>query len=62
MYNEEPVGRHHVYVCTSVACMPKKPRRVLEALQREAEAGTMIRYCADPTLRQVLVVSQPAPA
>jgi NADH:ubiquinone oxidoreductase subunit E len=37
MYNEEPVGRHHVYVCTSVACMPKRPRRVLEALQREAE-------------------------
>jgi NADH:ubiquinone oxidoreductase subunit E len=37
MYNEEPVGRHHVYVCTSVACMPKQPRRVLDALQREAE-------------------------
>jgi NADH-quinone oxidoreductase subunit E len=37
MYNEEPVGRHHVYVCTSVACMPKQPRRVLEALEREAD-------------------------
>jgi NADH:ubiquinone oxidoreductase subunit E len=37
MYNEEPVGRHHVYVCTSVACMPKQPRRVLDALKREAE-------------------------
>jgi NADH-quinone oxidoreductase subunit E len=36
MYNEEPVGRHYVYVCTSVACMPKRPRRVLDALQREA--------------------------
>jgi NADH:ubiquinone oxidoreductase subunit E len=37
MYNEEPVGRHHVYVCTGVACMPKRPRRVLDALEREAE-------------------------
>jgi NADH-quinone oxidoreductase subunit E len=37
MYNEEPVGRHHVYVCTGVACMPRRPRPVLEALQREAE-------------------------
>jgi NADH-quinone oxidoreductase subunit E len=37
MYNEEPVGRHHVYVCTGVACMPRQPRRVLDALQREAE-------------------------
>ena len=37
MYNEEPVGRHHVYVCTGVACMPRQPRRVLEALQRAAE-------------------------
>jgi NADH:ubiquinone oxidoreductase subunit E len=37
MYNEEPVGRHHVYVCTGVACMPKQPRRVLEALQNEAQ-------------------------
>lgn len=41
MYNEEPVGRHHVYVCTSVACMPKHPRRVLEALQKEAEAEAL---------------------
>jgi NADH-quinone oxidoreductase subunit E len=37
MYNEEPVGRHHVYVCTGVACMPRRPKRVLEALRREAE-------------------------
>jgi arginine decarboxylase len=29
---------------------------VLDALQREAAAGTMIRYCADPALRRVLVV------
>jgi NADH:ubiquinone oxidoreductase subunit E len=41
MYNEEPVGRHHVYVCTSVACMPKQPRRVLEAIEREAEAEAL---------------------
>jgi NADH-quinone oxidoreductase subunit E len=37
MYNEEPVGRRHVYVCTGVACMPKQPRRVLEAIRHEAE-------------------------
>jgi NADH:ubiquinone oxidoreductase subunit E len=41
MYNEEPVGRHHVYVCTGVACFMKNPRRVLEALQREAEAESL---------------------
>jgi NADH-quinone oxidoreductase subunit E len=41
MYNEEPVGRHHVYVCTGVACMPRQPRRVLEALHREAEAEAL---------------------
>jgi NADH-quinone oxidoreductase subunit E len=41
MYNEEPVGRHHVYVCTSVACMPKQPRRVLAAIEREAEAEAL---------------------
>ncbi len=41
MYNEEPVGTHHVYVCTSVACMPKHPRRVLDALQKEAEAEAL---------------------
>lgn len=39
MFNEEPVGRHHVYVCTSVACMPRQPKRVLEALEREAQAS-----------------------
>jgi NADH-quinone oxidoreductase subunit E len=41
MYNEEPVGRHHVYVCTGVACMPRQPRRVLEALQSEAQAEAL---------------------
>ncbi|HEV3002540.1 MAG TPA: aminotransferase class V-fold PLP-dependent enzyme [Solirubrobacteraceae bacterium] len=30
---------------------------LLEALQREAGAGTTIRYCADPSLRRVLVVA-----
>ena len=40
-FNEEYVGRHHVYVCTSVACMPKQPRRVLDALKREAEAEAL---------------------
>ncbi len=37
MLNEEPVGRRHVYVCTGVACMPRNPKPVLEALQREAD-------------------------
>ena len=41
MFNEEPVGRHHVYVCTSVACMPRQPKRVLEALEREAEQESL---------------------
>jgi NADH-quinone oxidoreductase subunit E len=36
-FNEEPVGRLPVYVCTGVACMPLKPQRVLDALQEEAE-------------------------
>jgi lysine decarboxylase len=31
---------------------------LLGALQREAAAGTMIRYCADPALQRVLVVAQ----
>jgi NADH-quinone oxidoreductase subunit E len=36
MLNEEPVGRHHVYVCTSVACMPRNAREVYDAI---AQAG-----------------------
>jgi NADH-quinone oxidoreductase subunit E len=36
MLNEEPVGRHHVYVCTSVACHLSNAKRVYEAI---AEAG-----------------------
>lgn len=32
---------------------------LLDALQREAAAGTTIRYCADPSLRRVLVVAEP---
>ena len=36
MLNEEPVGRHAVYVCTSVSCALSKPERVLEAIQDEA--------------------------
>ena len=35
-YNETYVGRNHVYVCTGVACMPRRPKRVLEALLDEA--------------------------
>ena len=29
---------------------------VLDTLRREAQAGTTIRYCADPSLGHVLVV------
>ena len=36
MLNEAPVGRHSVYVCTSVACMPKDALGVFKAI---AEAG-----------------------
>jgi NADH:ubiquinone oxidoreductase subunit E len=36
MLNEEPVGRHHVYVCTSVACHLVNARAVYDAI---AEAG-----------------------
>ena len=36
MLNEQPVGRHHVYVCTSVACVPKDPERVYRALLEAA--------------------------
>ena len=34
--NEEPVGRRHVYVCTSVACMLRDAKSVYEAI---ADAG-----------------------
>jgi NADH:ubiquinone oxidoreductase subunit E len=37
MLNEEPVGRHHVYVCTSVACHLVHAKRVYEAIADEAE-------------------------
>ncbi len=46
MFNEEPVGRHHVYVCTSVACLPKDPERVYRAL---LEAGADL---ADTEIRE----------
>ena len=36
MLNDKPVGRNHVYVCTSVACVMSKAKRVYEAI---AEAG-----------------------
>jgi NADH-quinone oxidoreductase subunit E len=35
MLNEKPVGRNHVYVCTSVACVMSKARRVYEAIAAE---------------------------
>jgi NADH-quinone oxidoreductase subunit E len=39
--NEEPVGRLPVYVCTGVACMPQRPKRVFEALRDEAERQSL---------------------
>jgi NADH:ubiquinone oxidoreductase subunit E len=38
MLNEEPVGRHHVYVCTSVACHLVNAKRVYDAIAEEADA------------------------
>ncbi len=46
MLNEHPVGRHSVYVCTSVACMPKNAISVYEA---SAEAGADL---ADTEIRE----------
>jgi NADH-quinone oxidoreductase subunit E len=46
MLNEEPVGRNHVYVCTSVACMTRHAKRVYEAI---ADAGGDL---ADTEIRQ----------
>ena len=37
MLNERPVGRNHVYVCTSVACVMSKASRVYEALHAEGD-------------------------
>jgi NADH-quinone oxidoreductase subunit E len=37
MFNEEPVGSRHVYVCTGVACRPQNPGPVLDAIAEEAE-------------------------
>ena len=37
MLNEEPVGRRHVYVCTSVACHLVNAKRVYEAIAEAAE-------------------------
>ena len=35
--NEEPVGSLPVYVCTGVACMPRNPKAVYEALRDEGD-------------------------
>ena len=37
MLNTEPVGRQYVWVCTSVACMPKNAKAVYDAIK---EAGS----------------------
>jgi NADH:ubiquinone oxidoreductase subunit E len=36
MLNEAPVGRHHVYVCTSVACHLVNAKRVYDAIAEAA--------------------------
>jgi NADH-quinone oxidoreductase subunit E len=48
MLNEEPVGRHHVYVCTSVACHLVNARRVYDAIAEAAEDAEL----ADTEVRQ----------
>ncbi len=35
MLNEKPVGRNHVYVCTSIACVMSKAKRVFDAIEAE---------------------------
>jgi NADH:ubiquinone oxidoreductase subunit E len=40
-FNEEPVGRVPVYVCTGVACMPHRPGEVLAALQEEGRKQSL---------------------
>lgn len=42
MLNEEPVGRHAIYVCTSVACHLVDAKRVYDAI---AEAGADLADC-----------------
>jgi len=37
MFNTEPLGRHQVYVCTSVACNLRNAQALLEALQEAGE-------------------------
>jgi len=37
MLNEKPVGRNHVYVCTSVACVMSRARQVYEAINKAGE-------------------------
>jgi NADH-quinone oxidoreductase subunit E len=37
MLNTEPLGRHQVYVCTSVACNLRNAQALLEALQEAGE-------------------------
>jgi NADH:ubiquinone oxidoreductase subunit E len=37
MFNTAPVGRHQVYVCTSVACNLRNAQALLEALQEAGE-------------------------
>jgi NADH:ubiquinone oxidoreductase subunit E len=40
-FNEEPVGALPVYVCTGVACMPKRPKPVFDALRDEADRQSL---------------------
>ena len=35
MLNTEPVGRHYVWVCTSVACMPRNAKAVYDAIKEK---------------------------
>ena len=48
MLNEQPAGRHHVYVCTSVACHLVNAKRVYEAIADAAGDAEL----ADTEVRQ----------
>jgi NADH-quinone oxidoreductase subunit E len=37
MYNEEPVGRHKIEVCTNVSCMLRNSDRILDHIRKRLE-------------------------
>ena len=39
MYNQKPVGKHHLQVCSTTPCMPQNSDSVLEAIQKAWNKG-----------------------